>query len=96
VPDTVFDETMGIILQKRDREWLNNHNPWFSLIMRTNHDIQYLFSQTEALAKIYYAMKYITKTEDSTYSKVTIAAAVAKSLAMSGRNDKGKAMLIRT
>jgi hypothetical protein len=27
VPDTVFDETMGIILQKRDREWLNNYNP---------------------------------------------------------------------
>jgi hypothetical protein len=96
VPNTAFDETTGIILQKRDREWLNNYNPWFSLIMRANHDIQYLFSQTEALDKIYYAMKYITKTEDSTYSKLTIAAAVTKSLATSGRNDKGKLMLIRT
>jgi hypothetical protein len=64
--------------------------------MRANHDVQYLFSQTEAVAKIYYAMKYITKTEDSTYSKLMIAAAVAKSLATSGRNDKGKVMLIRT
>jgi hypothetical protein len=41
-------------------------------------------------------MKYITKTEDSTYSKFTIAAAVAKSIATSGRNDTGKTMLICT
>jgi len=59
VPHTGFDESTGVILQKRDREWLNNYNRWFSLIMRTNHDSQYLFSQTEALAKIYYTMKYL-------------------------------------
>lgn len=96
LPKTVFDDSTGVILQKRDREWLNNYNLWFSLIMRTNHDSQFLFSQTEALAKIYYTMKYITKTEETTYSKLTIAAAVAKAVTQSGRHDKGKLMLIRT
>jgi hypothetical protein len=96
IPETVFDDSTGVILQRLDREWLNYYNPWLSLVMRTNHDSQYLFSQTEALAKIYYTMKYITKTEGSTYSKLTIAAAVAKALTNSGRRDKGKAMVIRT
>lgn len=98
VPHTGFDESTGVILQKRDREWLNNYNRWFSLIMHTNHDSQYLFSQTEALAKIYYTMKYLSKTEESTYSKLTIAAAVTKELARSARDvsSKGKSMLIRT
>ena len=96
IPNTNFDESTCVIVQKRDCEWLNNYNAWFSLIMRTNHDVQYLFSQTEALAKIYYTMKYISKTEEGTQSKLTIAAAVAKSLATSRRDDKGRAMLIRT
>src|SRR5271169_5631552 len=39
VPGTVFDETTGVILQ-RDHQWLNNYNPWFSLMTRTNHDCQ--------------------------------------------------------
>jgi hypothetical protein len=79
-----LDEFTGIILRKWDHEWLNNYNPWLCLIMHTNHDFQYLFSQTEALAKIYYTMKYITKTEDSTYSKLMIMAAITKSIATSG------------
>jgi len=59
VPRTVFDEATGVILQQRDHQWLNNYNRWFSLIMRTNHDCQYLFTQIHALAIIYYTMKYI-------------------------------------
>ena len=48
--------------------------------MRTNHDYQYLFTQIHALAIIYYTMKYISKAEDNTHSKLTIAAVVAKAL----------------
>jgi len=64
--------------------------------MHTNHDCQYLFSQTEALAKIYYTMKYITKAEDGTQSKLTITAAITKAFTISRRDDKGKAMLLCT
>ena len=98
IPRTIFDEETGVILQKRDHEWLNNYNPWFSIIMRANHDCQYLLTQTHALAIIYYIMKYISKAEMNTYSKLTIAAAVAKALATTtrGNKDAGKTMLIKT
>src|SRR5579859_1872006 len=98
VPHTVFDEATGVILQQRGHQWLNNYNPWFSLAMRTNHDCQYLFTQIHALAIIYYTMKYISKAEENTHSKLTIAAAVARALATSkldGR-DEGKSMLVKT
>jgi hypothetical protein len=98
VPRSTFDEATGVILQRRDHEWLNNYNPWFSLVMRTNHDCQYLFTQIHALAIIYYTMKYISKAEDNTHSKLTIAAAVVKALRMSNTTgrDQGKSMLIKT
>jgi ATP-dependent DNA helicase PIF1 len=98
VSHSIFDEATGVILQQRDHEWLNNYNPWFSLAMRTNHDCQYLFTQIHALAIIYYTMKYISKAEDNTHSKLTIAAAVAKALRTSNNNgqDLGKSMLIKT
>jgi len=97
-PRTVFDETTGVILQQRDHQWLNNYNRWFSLIMRTNHDCQYLFTQIHALAIIHYTMKYISKAEENTHSKLTIAAAVAKALTIAKPNgqDHGKSMLIKT
>ena len=66
--------------------------------MRTNHDCQYLFTRTHALAVVYYVMKYISKAETSTYSKLTIAAAVARALATTpkGSKDIGKSMLVKT
>jgi hypothetical protein len=98
VPHTIFDDTTGVILQKRDHQWVNNYNPWFSIAMRTNHDCQYLFTQTHALAIIYYTMKYISKAEANTHSKLTIAAAVAKAINTSNNSnrDQGKSMLIKT
>ena len=99
VPQTAFDETTGVILQRRDHQWINNYNPWFSLVMHTNHDCQYLFTQIHALAVIYYTMKYISKAEENTHSKLTIAAAVAKALSASKNNigqNQGKSMLIKT
>jgi hypothetical protein len=78
VSHSIFDEATGFILQRRDHEWLNNYNPWFSLAMRTNHDCQYLLTQIHVLAIIYYTMKHISKAEDNMHSKLTIAAAVAK------------------
>jgi hypothetical protein len=98
IPQLAFDDATGVILQWRDHQWVNNYNPWFSLVMRTNHDCQYLFMQTHVLAIIYYTMKYISKAEDNTHSKLTIAAAVAKAHSMSSNNirDSGKSMLIKT
>jgi hypothetical protein len=67
-------------------------------MMRINHDCQYLFIQIHTLAIIYYMMKYISKTEDNTYSKLMIAAAVIKILitSKSDGQDEEKSMLIKT
>ena len=50
------------------------------------------------LAIIYYTMKYISKAEENTHYKLTIAVAVAKALNTLKNNgwDQGKSMLIRT
>src|SRR5579859_7795450 len=98
VTHTTFDETTGVILQQRDHQWVNDYNLWFSLVMHTNQDCQYLFMQIHALAIIYYTMKYILKAEENTHSKLTIVAAVAKALNTSNNNgwDQGNSMLIRT
>ena len=77
-PSHHFRRRDGSRSPKRDHEWLNNY--WFSIIMRANHDCQYLFTQTHAFAIIYYIMKYISKAEMNTCSKLMIAAAVAKAL----------------
>ena len=50
VPETSFDEIMGIIRVKRDHAWLNAYNKWISFIMQANHDCQFLFTKNHALA----------------------------------------------
>jgi len=49
-------------------------------MLRANHDCKFLFSQIYALAIIHYVMKYISKPEQATHTKLTIAAAVRKEL----------------
>jgi hypothetical protein len=81
---------------KRDNEWLNGFNKWFSLMLRSNHDCQYLFTKNQTLAVIYYIMKYISKQESSLHSKLTIAAAVRKAMDPSSTaSDAAKSLLIK-
>src|SRR5271155_3309588 len=72
------------------------------LMLRANHDCKFLFSQIYALAIIHYVMKYISKPEQATHAKLTIAAAVRKelndtgndlSLAATSPTNPGKRML---
>ena len=77
---TIFDEATGVIYIKRDHCYLNNYNKWFSIMTRGNHDIQFLFTKNHAMAIIYYIMKYISKPEAALHSKLTVAAAVRKTM----------------
>ena len=51
--------------------------------MKGNNDFQFLFTKKHTLAITHYVMKYITKPEAALHSKLTIAAAVRKTLATS-------------
>jgi hypothetical protein len=76
VPYSFMDPETRVIRIKRDDPWLNGYNPWLSLALRANHDVQYLHTQDHGLAIMYYILKYISKSEQSLYSKLAIAAAV--------------------
>ena len=80
VEETQMDLKTGLIRLKRDDAWMNGYNPWIMLMLRANHDCKFLFSQIYALAVIHYVMKYISKPEQATHAKLTIAAAVRKEL----------------
>jgi len=103
-PRTLVEEThmeleTGLIQLKQDDTWVNGYNPWIMLMLWANHDCKFLFSQIYALAIIHYVMKYISKQEHATHSKLTIAAAVRKGLddnttALTG-SGTGKEMLFK-
>ena len=78
--ETHVEPETGLIQLKRDDAWMNGYNPWIMLMLRANRDCKFLFSQIYALAIIHYVMKYISKPEHTTHSKLTIAAAVRKEL----------------
>src|SRR5436305_13387607 len=69
------------------------------MIMRANHDCQFLFTKNHALAIIHYVMKYIFKSEITLHSKLTIAAAVRKALPTilsSSTTDLKRKMILKT
>jgi hypothetical protein len=76
VADTRFDVDTGVVEIKRDDEWLNGYNKWFSLMTHANHDCQFLLTKDHAISIIYYIMKYISKPEAALHTKLTVAAAV--------------------
>ena len=67
--------------------------------MKGNNDFQFLFTKKHTLAITHYVMKYITKPEAALHSKLTIAAAVRKTLATSpepgSSADIAKKMLLK-
>ena len=95
-----FDEQTGIVYVKRTHSYVNNYNKWFSIMTRGNHDIQFLFTKKHTLAIINYIMKYITKPEASLHSKLTVAAAVRKTMSQNpepnSSADIARLMLLKT
>jgi hypothetical protein len=69
-------------------------------MIRGNHDIQFLFTKKHTLSIVYYIMKYITKPEASLHSKLTVAAAVRKTMSQdpepNSSADIARRMLLKT
>ena len=76
VASTQFNSETGVIEIQRDDEWLNGYNKWLSLMTHSNHDCQFLLTKDHAISIMYYIMKYISKPEATSHTKLTIAAAV--------------------
>ena len=82
-----MDLVSGLITLRRDDIWVVNHHPCVAVFNKANHDVQFLYSQVDCLAKIYYVVKYVTKQEDELHSKLTIAAAVRKEWTLQRNSD---------
>src|SRR5579859_4665150 len=100
ISKTYFDPETGVVELERDDEWLVSYNSWLSLMMRANHDGQFLFTKNHALSIIHYIIKYISKPEDLLHSKLAIAAAVRKDISVANTNHSAdfnlrKSMLIK-
>ena len=65
-----------------------------------NHDVQFLFTKNHALDIVYYIMKYISKPEAALHSKLTVCAAMCKTMTTSPQPDSDlyimKMMLLKT
>ena len=92
---SIMDPEMHVIHIKRDDAWLNGYNRWLSLALRANHDVQYLHTQDHAMAIMYYILKYISRSEQSLYSKLSVSASVrAAQMSTSSANTViGKRMI---
>jgi|SRR5579859_1513679 len=75
---TTMDPMTGVIQLERDYTWLNAYNPWLTLMIRANHDVQILLTKDHVLTAIFYIVKYICKPEETLHSKLTIVAAHRK------------------
>ena len=101
ISESTMDPETGLIRLKRDHAWVNPYNSWITIMLRANHDCQFLFSQIHALCSVNYVMKYITKREQSLHAKLTIAAAVRKEMVVARQQsnatstDPSKSMLIK-
>jgi hypothetical protein len=101
MPSTQMDLETGVIAIQRDNQWLNGYNKWFSLMTHANHDCQFLFTKDHAISIIYYIMKYITKFEARSHTKLTVAAAVCDAMKNLNANymsdvDISKRFLLKT
>ena len=54
-----MDPTTGVIWLERDHAWLNAYNPWLTLMIRANYDVQILLTKDHILVTIFYIVKYI-------------------------------------
>lgn len=71
-------DSNGTIRLRRDNIWVNPWNPAIALLIRSNHDINFIPSSIKALALIHYIIKYATKGDCSQYQRVMAAAIVKK------------------
>src|SRR5436305_14869116 len=75
---SMFNEITNIIYIKRDHCYFNNYNKWFSIMIRDNHDVQFLFIKNHVLVIVYYIMKYILKSKVALHSKLIICVIMRK------------------
>lgn len=61
VPMSTIDPDTGRISMKRSDPWINNFNDYLISAVRSNMDIKFIWSGSDAKALVYYVTDYVTK-----------------------------------
>lgn len=68
-----IDASTGEITMRRSHPWINNFNEWFITACRSNMDIKFIWSGSDAKALVYYITDYVTKSSLSFYDMFALA-----------------------
>ncbi|CAF1486450.1 unnamed protein product [Adineta ricciae] len=75
-----IDPSTGEIVMKRSHQWINNFNEWLITACRSNMDIKFIWSGSDAKALVYYITDYVTKSSLSFYDMFSLAQQGMKSI----------------
>ncbi|CAF1614641.1 unnamed protein product [Rotaria sp. Silwood1] len=67
-----IDSVTGNISMKRNHEWINNFNEWIMSACRSNMDIKFVWSGSDAKALAYYVTDYVTKSSLSFHDSLAL------------------------
>ena len=70
--ETTVDPETGALLMKKSEAWLNTFTPALSYMLRYNHNVTNLLSESAIKSVIVYIADYIKKTLLKTYSILTM------------------------
>ncbi|CAF4605844.1 unnamed protein product, partial [Rotaria socialis] len=62
VSNSTIDPATGNICMRRSDPWINNFNEYLITACRSNMDIKFIWSGSDAKALVYYITDYVTKT----------------------------------
>ena len=80
IPISNIDPITGEIVMKRSHQWINNFNEWLITACRSNMDIKFIWSGSDAKALVYYITDYVTKSSLSFYDMFSLAQQGIKSV----------------
>ena len=78
VAESEIDAVTGTISMKRSHEWMNNFNEWIISACRSNMDIKFVWSGSDAKALAYYVTDYVTKSSLSFHDSLALMVKVTK------------------
>lgn len=75
-----IEPSTGQIFMRRSHPWINNFNEWLISACRSNMDIKFIWSGTDAKALVYYITDYVTKSSLAFHDMFALAQQGIKSI----------------
>ena len=80
VQSSSIDTSTGQISMRRSHPWINNFNEWLISACRSNMDIKFIWTGSDAKALVYYITDYVTKSSLAFYDMFALAQQGIKSI----------------